>query len=101
MYDNDVPSQPADNGRTHKSHENGSPQPVTGILDIVDNRAFVRTDSYLPGPRDAPVPLGLVRAHGLRRGDTVTGTALWRAKTRFGAMTRCFSDRIRLRAGTR
>jgi hypothetical protein len=26
---------------------------------------------------------------------------LWRAKTRFGAMTRCFSDRIRLRAGTR
>jgi transcription termination factor Rho len=75
MYDNDVPSQPADNSRTHKSHENGSPQPVTGILDIVDNRAFVRTDSYLPGPRDAPVPLRLVREHRLRRGDTVTGTA--------------------------
>lgn len=101
MYDNDVPSQPADNGRTHKPHEDGSPQPVTGILDIVDNRAFVRTEGYLPGPRDAPVPLGLVREHGLRRGDTVTGTALWRAKTRFGAMVRCFSDRIRLRAGTR
>jgi transcription termination factor Rho len=75
MYDNDVPSQPADNGRTPKSHEDGSPQPVTGILDIVDNRAFVRTDSYLPGPRDAPVPLGLLREHRLRRGDTVTGTA--------------------------
>jgi transcription termination factor Rho len=75
MYDNDVPSQPADNDRTHKSHEDGSPRPVTGILDIVDNRAFVRTDSYLPGPRDAPVPHRLVREHGLRRGDTVTGTA--------------------------
>jgi transcription termination factor Rho len=75
MYDNDVPSQPADNGRTHKSPEDGSPRPVTGILDIVDNRAFVRTDSYLPGPRDAPVPHRLVREHGLRRGDTVTGTA--------------------------
>jgi transcription termination factor Rho len=75
MHDNDFPSQPAGNGRTHKSHEDGFPRPVTGILDIVDNRAFVRTDSYLPGPRDAPVPLGLVREHGLRRGDTITGTA--------------------------
>jgi transcription termination factor Rho len=76
MYDNDVPSQPADNGRAHKSHEeDGSPRPVTGILDVVDNRAFVRTEGYLPGPRDAPVPLELVREHGLRRGDTVTGKA--------------------------
>ncbi|MGH3923139.1 MAG: transcription termination factor Rho, partial [Pseudonocardiaceae bacterium] len=75
MYGNDFPSQPADNGRAHESHKEGSLQPLTGILDIVDNRAFVRTDGYLPGPRDAHVSLGLVREHGLRRGDTVTGRA--------------------------
>ncbi len=51
------------------------PQAVTGILDVVDNRAFVRVDGYLPSPHDAPVPLTLVRQHGLRRGDTVTGIA--------------------------
>jgi Rho termination factor, RNA-binding domain len=62
MSDNDFPNQPAGNGRAHKSHEeDGSPRPVTGILDIVDNRAFVRTEGYLPGPRDAPVPLELTR----------------------------------------
>ena len=75
MSDNDFPNQPAGNGRAPESREGGSPRPVTGILDIVDNRAFVRTEGYLPGPRDAPVPLELVREHGLRRGDTVTGSA--------------------------
>ncbi len=73
MYDNDVPSHPADNGRAHESRKEGSPRSVTGIVDIVDGRAVVRTEGYLPGPRDVPVPLGLVREHGLRRGDTVTG----------------------------
>lgn len=47
--------------------------PITGVLDIVDNRATVRTDGYLPGQRDAHVPMSLVREHGLRRGDTVSG----------------------------
>ena len=75
MYDNDFPHQPAGNGRAQQSHEEGSARPVTGILDIVDNRAVVRAEGYLPGPRDAQVPLGLVREHGLRRGDTVTGRA--------------------------
>jgi hypothetical protein len=56
MSDNDFPNQPAGNGRAHESREVGSPRPVTGILDIVDNRAFVRTEGYPPGPRDAPVP---------------------------------------------
>jgi transcription termination factor Rho len=46
---------------------------ITGILDIADNHAFVRADGYLPSPDDATVPLRLVRQHGLRRGDTVTG----------------------------
>jgi transcription termination factor Rho len=46
---------------------------VNGILDIVGDRAFVRADGYLPGPEDTSVPMGLVRANDLRRGDTVTG----------------------------
>ncbi len=47
--------------------------PVAGILDVLDNYAFVRTSGYLPGPGDVYVPLGLVRRHGLRKGDAVTG----------------------------
>jgi transcription termination factor Rho len=47
--------------------------PVAGILDVSDNYAFVRTSGYLPGPGDVYVPLGLVRRHGLRKGDAVTG----------------------------
>ena len=46
---------------------------VNGMLDIVGDRAFVRADGYLPGPGDTSVPMGLVRANDLRRGDTVTG----------------------------
>jgi transcription termination factor Rho len=48
---------------------------VNGILDVVGERAFVRADGYLPGPDDTPVPLGVVRANDLRRGDTVSGEA--------------------------
>ena len=47
--------------------------PVAGILDVLDNYAFVRTSGYLPGPGDVYVPLGLVKKHGLRKGDAVTG----------------------------
>jgi transcription termination factor Rho len=47
---------------------------VTGILDMAGNRAYLRTDGYLPDPDDMSVPTSLVRRHGLRRGDTVTGT---------------------------
>ena len=47
--------------------------PCAGILDILDNYAFVRTSGYLPGPNDVYVPLGMVKRHGLRKGDAVTG----------------------------
>ncbi|MCI1261705.1 MAG: transcription termination factor Rho [Tetrasphaera jenkinsii] len=47
--------------------------PCAGILDILDNYAFVRTTGYLPGPNDVYVPLGMVKRHGLRKGDAVTG----------------------------
>jgi transcription termination factor Rho len=47
--------------------------PVAGILDVLDNYAFVRTSGYLPGPNDVYVSLSLVRKYGLRRGDAITG----------------------------
>jgi transcription termination factor Rho len=47
--------------------------PVAGIVDIMDNYAFVRTSGYLPGPNDVYVALGLVKKYGLRKGDVITG----------------------------
>jgi transcription termination factor Rho len=47
--------------------------PVAGILDVLDNYAFVRTSGYLPGDNDVYVPLGIVKKNGLRKGDAVTG----------------------------
>jgi transcription termination factor Rho len=47
--------------------------PARGILDVLDNYAFVRTNGYLPGPEDAYVSLSMVKKLGLRKGDLVTG----------------------------
>ncbi|MDQ6716139.1 MAG: transcription termination factor Rho [Actinomycetota bacterium] len=48
--------------------------PVAGILDVLDNYAFVRTSGYLPGANDVYVPLGVVKKNGLRKGDAITGS---------------------------
>ena len=47
--------------------------PVGGLLDILENYAFIRTGGYLPGPNDVYVSLHQVRRYGLRKGDVVTG----------------------------
>ena len=47
--------------------------PVGGLLDILDNYAFLRTGGYLPGPNDVYVSLQQVRRYGLRKGDIITG----------------------------
>ncbi len=47
--------------------------PAAGILDVLDNYAFVRTSGYLPGPDDVYLSLSMVRKFGLRRGDAVVG----------------------------
>lgn len=47
--------------------------PCAGILDVLDNYAFVRTSGYLPGTDDVYVSLSMVRKYGLRRGDAITG----------------------------
>ncbi|MFF1571986.1 transcription termination factor Rho [Leifsonia sp. NPDC058292] len=47
--------------------------PVAGILDVLDNYAFVRTSGYLPGTNDVYVSLGQVKKYNLRKGDAVVG----------------------------
>lgn len=47
--------------------------PIAGILDVLDNYAFVRTSGYLPGTSDVYVSLGQVKKYGLRKGDAVVG----------------------------
>jgi transcription termination factor Rho len=47
--------------------------PAAGILDVLDNCAFVRTSGYLPGPEDVYLSLSMVRKYHLRRGDAVVG----------------------------
>ncbi|WGD36623.1 transcription termination factor Rho [Lysinibacter sp. HNR] len=47
--------------------------PIAGILDVLDNYAFVRTSGYLPGVNDVYVSLGQVKKYNLRKGDAVVG----------------------------
>ena len=47
--------------------------PIGGILDVLDNYAFVRTQGYLPGSTDVYVSLGQVKKYNLRKGDAVIG----------------------------
>ncbi|GBE64241.1 transcription termination factor Rho [Mycobacterium sp. MFM001] len=61
-----------DGGET-ELREDDVVQPVAGILDVLDNYAFVRTSGYLAGPNDVYVSMNMVRKNGLRRGDAVTG----------------------------
>jgi len=48
--------------------------PIAGILDVLDNYAFIRTTGYLPGSNDVYVSLSQVRNHGLRKGDVIEGS---------------------------
>ncbi len=68
-------------GRTRREGGQDEPEileddvliPVAGILDILDNYAFIRTSGYLPGPNDVYVSLSNVRKYALRKGDAITG----------------------------
>ncbi|HTM85940.1 MAG TPA: transcription termination factor Rho, partial [Mycobacterium sp.] len=65
--------RPGDGGGDTELREDDVIQPVAGILDVLDNYAFVRTSGYLAGPNDVYVSMNMVRKNGLRRGDAVTG----------------------------
>ncbi len=74
---------PRDNTRNRGRGERFDPEPTiseddvlvpaAGILDVLDNYAFVRTSGYLPGPNDVYVALSMVKRYGLRKGDAITG----------------------------
>ncbi|MFJ8555102.1 transcription termination factor Rho [Streptomyces sp. NPDC004365] len=66
--------------------------PIAGILDILDNYAFVRTTGYLPGPHDVYVSLAQVRKYRLRKGDHVTGVV---RQTREGEREEKFKPLVR------
>jgi transcription termination factor Rho len=48
---------------------------VSGIVDIADGHAFVRTSGYRRGPADVYVSAGQIRQYGLRKGDHIEGAA--------------------------
>ncbi|MGC4803471.1 transcription termination factor Rho [Micromonospora sp. DT233] len=60
--------------------------PVAGIIDVLDNYAFVRTTGYLAGPNDVYVSMSQIKKYGLRRGDAITGAV--RAAARDGEQRR-------------
>jgi transcription termination factor Rho len=70
-------------GRGERTGDTGGAEPqvseddvlvqVAGIVDVLDNYAFVRTSGYLAGPNDVYVSMSQIKKYGLRRGDAVTG----------------------------
>lgn len=48
--------------------------PVAGILDVLENYAFLRTSGYLPGANDVYVSLGQVKKYFMRKGDAIIGS---------------------------
>ena len=66
---------------------------ISGIVDILDNYAFVRTTGYLPGPSDAYLSTSTLRRYGLRRGDVITGAI---KTTREGERKEKFNPLVRL-----
>jgi transcription termination factor Rho len=67
--------------------------PVSGIVDVMDGYAFVRTSGYLPSPEDAYMSLSMVRRYGLRKGDVITGAI---RQPREGERKEKFNPLIRL-----
>ena len=67
--------------------------PVGGLLDILENYAFVRTAGYLPSPNDVYVSMQQVRRYALRKGDVITGAV---REPRDGERREKFNALIRL-----
>jgi transcription termination factor Rho len=67
--------------------------PVGGLLDILENYAFVRTAGYLASPNDVYVSMQQVRRYALRKGDVITGAV---REPREGERREKFNALIRL-----
>jgi transcription termination factor Rho len=65
--------------------------PVSGLLDITDGKAFIRSAGYQRRPSDTCISLAQVRQYELRRGDQVTGAVRparpGKARERFATLT--------------
>jgi transcription termination factor Rho len=48
---------------------------VSGIVEMADGHAFVRTSGYRRDPADVYVSAGQIRQYGLRKGDRIEGAA--------------------------
>jgi transcription termination factor Rho len=48
---------------------------ISGVVDLVDGRGFLRTAGYRRSADDIPITPAQVRQHGLRAGDHIDGTA--------------------------
>lgn len=48
---------------------------ASGIVDMADGHAFVRTSGYRRGPADVYVSAGQIRQYGLRKSDRIEGAA--------------------------
>lgn len=77
----DTAKQNQDRRRDRKRRDDVDPEiapddvllPIAGILDVLDNYAFVRTSGYLAGANDVYVSLGQVKKYNLRKGDAIVG----------------------------
>ena len=48
---------------------------ISGVVDLVDGRGFLRTAGYRRSADDIPITQAQVHQHGLRAGDHIEGTA--------------------------
>jgi transcription termination factor Rho len=46
---------------------------VSGIVDLIDGRGYLRTAGYRRSGTDVPLSAGQVRSYGLRKGDQIDG----------------------------
>src|ERR1022692_1008518 len=69
-----ITHQNAGPSRAPADHSPGL-MPVSGVIDISDNQAFVRISGYRRSPDDVYVPAARVKESWLRRGYHVTGAA--------------------------
>ncbi|GAA1878199.1 hypothetical protein GCM10009736_52640 [Actinomadura bangladeshensis] len=86
---------PPQNGRkggqqSRRPVEDAPAVPFHGLLAVQDKHAFIRTSGYLAGPDDVHVSLAQVKAHHLRPGDVIVGTAKAPKSSRekFGSLAR-------------
>ncbi|WP_025273853.1 transcription termination factor Rho [Haloglycomyces albus] len=70
--------------------------PVAGILDILENYAFIRTTGYLAGSEDVYVSMAQVRRNKLRRGDAVTGAVKPHQENQGGKRREKYNPLVRL-----